>query len=122
MNINFELNTNATVSVIAENKTKSFVTTKSLTSYYKSDVYSMSDIDREISPEAITVSGNSNYSLLSDKMIDSSNFKGITKAKAKSIKINYGYAVKYRLNNTNLNKSIYDTKKYSLYSIFKQYL
>ena len=122
MNVNFESNSNGTVSVIAENKTKSFITAKSLTSYYKSDVYSISNIDREISPETTTLSSNSNYSLLSDTMISASNFKGITKAKAKSIKINYGYAVKYRLNNTNVNKSMYDTKKYSLYNIFQQYL
>lgn len=122
MNVNFESNSNATLSVIAENKTKSFITVKSLTSYYKNGVYNISNIDREIAPESTTLSGNSNYSLLSNEMINSSNFKGITKTKAKAIKVNYGYAIKYRLNNTNINKSMYDTKKYSLYDIFKQYL
>ena len=122
MNISFEINSNTNISVIAKNKTKSFITLKSLTSYYKNDVYNLSKLDREISPETTTLSSNSNYSLLSDTMISASNFKGITKAKAKYIKINYGYAVKYRLNNTNVNKSMYDTKKYSLYDIFQQYL
>jgi len=122
MNISFKINSNTNIRVIAKNKTKSFITLKSLTSYYKNDVYNLSKLDREISPETTTLSSNSNYSLLSDTMISASNFKGITKAKAKSIKINYGYAVKYRLNSTNINKSMYDTKKYSLYNIFQQYL
>ena len=122
MDVTFEANSDATISVIAENKTTSFVTAKSLTSYYNRDVYSLSNIDREISPETTTLSENSNYSLLSDKMIKASDFEGITKAKAKSIKMNYGYAVKYRINNTNLNKSMYSTKKHSLYSIVQEYL
>jgi len=120
--VDFILNDNATVSAIAQNKTQHFITIKSLTSYYRDDVYNISKIDREISPETTTLSANSNYTLLSNKMIQKSNFKNITRAKAKQIHINYGYAIKYRLNNTNINKSIYHTNKYSLYSIIKEYL
>ena len=122
MDISFESNANATISVIARNKTNSFVTAKSLTSYLNKDVYNIAQINREISPQSSTLSSNSNYTLLSNDMIDSSNFEDITKGKAKSTTTTYGYAVKYRINNTNVDKSIYSTKKYSLYDIFKQYI
>lgn len=119
---NFESNLDGTVSLIVRNKTNSFVSIKSLTSYFNNNVYNLADINREISPEATTLQMNSNYSLLSNEMLNSSNFTEITKTKAKAINITYGYAVKYRNNNTNVDKSIYNTKEYSLYSIFQQYL
>ncbi len=122
MDIKFKSNADATISVIATNKTNSFVTAKSLTSYFNKDVYNMAQIDREIAPQSSTLSSNSNYTLLSDDMINSSNFEEVTKTKAKSIKTTYGYAVKYRINNTNVDESMYSTKKYSLYDIFKQYI
>lgn len=55
-------------------------------------------------------------------MKDKSNFSQITKSKADSIKINYGYAAKYKVNDTNIEKAIYTTKNYSLYDIYRQYL
>lgn len=123
MKIVFRVNPNITVSTIAENKTTSFVTIKSLTSYYNNDVYNKSNINREISPESATLPENSTYLLLSnEEMKNSSIFRNITKKNISKFKIRYGYAAKYHINNTNIDRSMYNTKKYSLYSIFKQYL
>lgn len=116
------MNTNITsITAIATNKTRSFLTLKSLTGYYKDSLLNQFNIDKELSPEAESLPENSNYTLISAEMRDKSNFEDMTKAKAQNIKINFGYAVKYKINNTNIEKSIYDTKQFSLYDIYKQY-
>lgn len=122
IHIEFEVNKDLTVSVIASNSTQSFITGKSLTSYYKNGVYNIPNIDREIAPESTTLSSNSNYELLSNDMAQTCQFDNMTKAKAKGISLNYGYALKYRINDTNIDKSIYKKEKYMLYDIFKQYI
>ena len=122
IHVDFVTNSNLIVSAIAVNKTKSFINVKSLTSYYKSAVFNQSNIDREIAPDSTTLQTNSGYDMFSNDMKNSSNFYKITKSKAQDIKINYGFAVKYHLNNTNEDKSIYETKKHSLYNIIKEYI
>ncbi len=123
LEVNFHTNNNnSMVKIIASNNTQSFINTKSLTSYYGKSVYNLSDVNREIAPKSTTLSSNSNYDILSDEMIEFSNFSNVTKSKAKSIILTYGYAVKYRINNTNQDKSLYKTNKYSLHSIIKQYI
>lgn len=115
-------NPNLTINSSMMNKTKSFVTVKSITGYYQGDVLNVTNLDKELSPEAGTVQSGETYHLFSNKMQMNTNFEDITEAKANNIKIDYGYAVKYRMNDTNIEKSIYNTKKFSLYDIYKQYL
>lgn len=119
--INMKTNTNS-VTAISSNKTKSFLTLKSLTGYYSNLLLNHSNVDRELAPEAESLASDSNYNLISAEMREKSNFKNMTKSKMQSTQINFGYAVKYKINNTNIEKSIYDTKNYSLYEIYKQYL
>jgi hypothetical protein len=107
---------------IMSNKTQSFITVKSLTSYYQNLVFNVSNLDKELAPEAKDLDDGTRYSLITSSMSEKSNFEKITKSKAQAIKINYGYAVKYKVNDTNIEKAIYNTKNYSLYEIIQQYL
>ena len=111
-----------TINGALSNKTQSFLTVKSLTCYYQNLVNNLSNLDKELAPESKDLDDGTQYGLLSSTMQEKSNFTKMTKSKIESIKINYGYAVKYRINDTNIEKAIYTTKNYSLYDIFRQYL
>jgi hypothetical protein len=115
-------NSNLTVNGVLSNKTQSFITVKSLTCYYQNLVNNLSNLDKELAPESKDLDDGTQYGLLSSTMKEKSNFEKITKSKADSIKIKYGYAVKYKVNDTNIEKAIYTTKSYSLYDIYRQYL
>jgi hypothetical protein len=120
--IDFHVNENLRVSAIASNQTNSFITLSSLTSYYKEGVYNHSNVNREIAPQSKTLPSNSTYDLLSGDMIKESAFEKVTKKKASNTYITYGFASKYRINNTNVDQSLYSTAKYSLLELYKQYL
>jgi hypothetical protein len=117
-----QANSYLTVNGVMSNKTQSFLTIKSLTCYYQNLVNNLSNLDKELAPESKDLDDGTQYGLLSSTMQEKSNFTKMTKSKIESIKINYGYAVKYRINDTNIEKAIYTTKNYSLYDIFRQYL
>lgn len=107
---------------VMSNKTQSFLTVKSLTSYYQNLVFNVSNLDKELAPEARDLDDGTRYPLITYAMSEKSNFEKMTKNKAQAIKMNYGYAVKYKMNDTNIEKAIYNTKNYSLYDIIQQYL
>ncbi|MDD5052601.1 MAG: hypothetical protein PHO27_07720 [Sulfuricurvum sp.] len=123
-NFNMVMRTNSGLSVngIMSNKTQSFITVKSLTSYYQSLVYNVSNMDKELAPEARDLDDGTSYSLITTAMSAKSNFEKVTKNSAQKIKLNYGYAVKYKVNDTNIEKAIYNTKNYSLYDVIQQYI
>ncbi len=116
------VNSNLSVNGVLSNKTQSFITVKSLTCYYQSLVNNISNLDKELAPDSRALDDGTRYALLSSTMKEKVNFTQMTKSKADSIKINYGYAVKYKVNDTNIEKAIYTTKNYSLYDIYRQYL
>ena len=122
LKMEFHPDSNMIITAIGTNKTKSFLTISSITAYYGSGANTLSGLNREIAPETTTLAKNSRYDLFSDKMKKSSIFSKMTAAKAKKIVIDSGYAVKYRIMNTNLDHTIYDTEKYSLYDIYLQYI
>ncbi|WP_456485093.1 hypothetical protein [Hydrogenimonas sp.] len=115
-------NTFGFVEAIAANKTKSFVTLKTLTIYYHNKVYTLANLNREIAPESVTLPGNSHYQLLPGNWRDVATFENMTLPKVERISIDYGYALKYRIEKTNLDRSIYRTDTYRLYDIYKSYM
>lgn len=110
------------VNGVLTNKTQSFITVKSLTGYYQGLVHNLSNLDKELAPESKDLDDGSRYPLLSSGMKEKAYFSNITKSKAENTKINYGYAIKYKINDTNIEKAIYNTKNISLYDIYRQYL
>ena len=122
LKIEFYPDSNMMITAIGMNKTKSFLTLSSITGYYGSGANTLSGLNREIAPETTTLAKNSRYDVFSDKMKKSSIFSKMTASKAKKIVIDSGYAIKYRIMNTSLDHTIYNTKKYSLYDIYLQYI
>ena len=110
------------VTVIGANKTRSFITLKSITMYYGGSVNNISNANREIAPESVTLASNSGYNLISPKIADLAHIERATLNSIKGKKVNYGYALKYRVEKTNVDKSMYDTSGYSLLSIYRSYL
>jgi len=110
------------VEAIAANRTKSFVTLKTLTIYYNGSVNSNTEINREIAPESVTLSSNSQYLLLPGDQKKITDFPKMTRKKVESVTLDYGYALKYRIENTNVDRSIYKTDKFRLYDIYRSYL
>lgn len=113
---------NLAINGVLSNKTQSFITVKSLTGYYQNLVNNISNLDKELAPESKDLDDGTRYSLLSSSMKEKSYFSNMTKSKAESTKINYGFAIKYKVNDTNIEKAIYNTKNFSLYDIYRQYL
>lgn len=119
---NLMLDSQKRITVLTKNKTRSFLTQKSLTSYYRSDVFNQTNLHREIAPKSITLKENSTYNLLSSKMINNSSFRYVTNTKAHKTFVTYGYALKYRIHNTNVDKAVYSTKNFKLIDLYRQYL
>lgn len=122
LNLRIKNKNSLNINGVISNKTSSFITIKSLTSYYGGLVHNIPSLNKEFAPESKDLNDGAQYSVITSEMDKKSNFEQITKSKAKSIKINYGYAVKYKINDTNIEKSIYNTKDYSLYDVIQEYL
>jgi hypothetical protein len=111
------------IDVIASNKTNSFLTIKSLTSYFDSDVYTFSNvINRELAPDSSTTNYNSSYPLFSDNMTKKLSLNKITQEILNRKYINYGFAIKYHIQDNNIEKTIFNKRKYSYLELFKNNL
>ncbi len=99
------------------NKTKQYLSIESITSYYKNVVFDTSNLNKELAPESTSTRANSNYTLFADSISNQSSFYGVTKNLAKRTLIKIGFALKYRINNTNVEKTIFSRKKY-LYIVY----
>lgn len=120
LNIDFMNQNNRSIDVISENKTSSFLTIQSLTSYINENVYTFSNIiNREIAPESKTLKANSSYPLFSDTMTNDLNLKNITKKDLINKTMKYGFAVKYHIGDSNIEKTIFKTQEYNYLEIFK---
>ncbi len=120
--VDFYSTASSNVNAIAANKTKRFINIKSLTIYYRQKVNNRTGVNREIAPESVTLPENSSYRLLSNEIVSYASFEKMTLAKIKPVTLEYGYAIKYRIENTDLDRSIYETDRYRLYDIYKSRL
>jgi hypothetical protein len=99
------------------NKTQKYVTISALTAYYNSEVSNYS-ADLELPPEtfkdvaASTVLGGNGIKR-------EASYNDVDKAKAANTDFTFGLAVKYRIVDTNLEKSFYKTYKYNLGKVLK---
>ncbi|WP_281649198.1 hypothetical protein [Parendozoicomonas sp. Alg238-R29] len=94
-----------------QNKTESYITINSLSFYHNSRIASFSKLDYEVSPLAESVFSSLNNLTLNYRAIEFSN---ITKSKAQKKSIKYGIALKYKVINTNQEKTLFKTKPYIL--------
>lgn len=92
-----------------QNNSSSFITVKTFTSYLNDDVNSDFNISRDIAPKSKTTISRS---LITNTMSKNMNLENITKKDILNKNLEYGYAVKYLIQNTNIEKTIFDRKKY----------
>lgn len=92
-----------------QNNSSSFITVKTFTSYLNDDVNSDFNISRDIAPKSKTTIS---HSLITNTMSKNMNLENITKKDILNKNLEYGYAVKYLIQNTNIEKTIFDRKKY----------
>ncbi len=110
------------VVAIGANKTKSFVVLKTITLYYAGAVNSLTNLNVEIAPESVTLKSNSVYPVVSQKQRRLAHIKRATYDTLKDKSVDYGYAVKYRIEKTNVDKSLYHTQSFPLLDIYRSYL
>ncbi len=106
--ISINLNGNA---ISMTNSTSNFITIDSISFYYNGNISTVNQLNRELPPES-----DVNVFRLSSLQIDWSklNFKEVTRNTASSHKIEYGFAVKYRIANTGKGKTLYRVKSYMM--------
>lgn len=106
------------ITVNFTNKTNKFLKVNSLTSYLGNDIQNLQDIiNLEIPPLA---SMEKTLKPFSEKQLDNVSFEEATR-KNLSKSINYGYAIKYSIMDTNRNKTLHKMKRYNLMSVLKSY-
>lgn len=110
------------INVLLTNKTNSFLTIESLTSYFDSDVYTFYNIDRELAPASKTLKSNSSYPLFSSEMTKKFNLSKITKKTISNKYTDYGFAIKYHIQDSNIEKTIFRKNSYSYLQLYKNYL
>lgn len=111
MQINFEYPGDEVIAATFVNKTKEYLSALSVTSYYKDQVFTHLDFNLELAPMS-----SKKYPVRQHLDFD---FKNITREFAEKTFVDYGYALKYKIINTNIEKTIYDTKKYRLIDLLQ---
>jgi len=108
--------------LIFNNMTKSFIRIMSLSIYHDKAVntISLGELsEAEIAPETQILTPISVDKLISDKIRASATYNNITAEEAMKITVNFGFAIKYRVVEQNVDKTMYVVKKYNLYNILK---
>ena len=108
--------------IVVTNKTKVFVQIKSVSVYYNNKIYNLAgnDIENifELAPEA-SVEKDLSYLLAASNISNLADYPEMTAQKAKQMHIDFGFAIKYRMVEQNVDKTLYNTKKYVLYDVLK---
>jgi hypothetical protein len=103
--------------ILYSNLTNNYIQIKSVNLYYNNDVYGVQNSNnKEYSSE---LSPQTSKSIQLNQYIPNSTFKHVTKSKALSKKILFGFAIKYTIGNTTNNKTLYKRDKTNLYSLIK---
>ncbi|HQL00314.1 MAG TPA: tetratricopeptide repeat protein [Smithellaceae bacterium] len=99
------------------NKSEYFITIQSVAFYYNNKIGHRSNLAVELPPFSELLPHQKLK--IQDFPIDSDgmSFNDVTKAKAKKVNVTYGFAIKYKIVNTNQEKTLYSTKKYLLYDL-----
>lgn len=97
------------------NKTDKFISIESISFYYGDLISTPANLLVELSPHAKLLEKNK-IDLHRDFTIDWKELKyeKLTKKRSQSETIDFGFAVKYRVHETNNNKTLYDTKTYTI--------
>lgn len=123
INVSFNNQSGSYIDAIMLNNTNSFLTVKSLTSYVDGDNYTFSNIvNRELAPASRTLESNSRYAIFNNTMSNKLSLNNVTKSTLSSKKIDYGFAIKYHIQDSNLEKTIFKKIDYTYLELYKNYL
>ena len=99
------------------NKTKNYLEIKSITIYYNNNITNHSyDKSIELPPNTYKNGFNIN-NYVNNEIINDSNYESVTANSAKKSNFNFGFAVKYRIVEQNVDKTLYNTNAYNLYKV-----
>ncbi len=97
-----------------ENKTNSFLSIDSISIYLNKEIFTDKNLDIELPPNSIDDNVVLSSIIKAMKKID---YSGMNKTMAKSKKIDFGIAVKYRVVDTNKEKTLYKKKSFTLLDV-----
>lgn len=108
-----------TLELQLQNNTKQFIQLNSISMYYGDNIYQLLDnqsanFARELSPESTNTNKIPNVA-------SESSYTDMTKEKALTQNIHFGFAVKYTIGDSTKNNTLYELKKYSAYDLLKNY-
>ena len=99
------------------NNTDEFIQINSVSLYYNSAVYVVTDSAK--SNYSTELSPKSSSTIEITQHIPQSNYTNITKAKALNTKLKFGFAVKYTIGSSSNKKTMYKTQMFILYPLIK---
>jgi len=104
-----------------ENKTKSYVTVDSISFYHNGEVSSSIKLGHEMAPYSHSPK-NRKFGIFSLGASERTmRFEKVTKKRSLSTYVNYGVALKYRVIDTDKEKTLLTNKKYQLATILPRY-
>lgn len=97
-----------------KNKSKGYITIDSISVYYNQNIAEKSHLGIEMSPQSYTSAANrldiNDFQIIWENV----NFPELTRKKAASIFLDYGFSVRYRTSDINIEKTLYQTQKFRL--------
>ena len=101
------------------NKTNNFLQIKTISIYYNGEIsnFNFGDKSLELAPKATTKEPLLIKSYATSEIIKMSEYPSITKDSALQQNISFGFAIKYRLVEQNIDRTLYKENKYNLYDI-----
>ena len=107
-------------SITITNKTSSFVDIKSISVYYDGEVSTNQYNSFELPPDTLKKLEGGLKSLSSSKILSAATYDNIVAGDAKKINFRYGIAIKYRIVDQNIDKTLYSVPTYNLYKFLSE--
>lgn len=101
------------------NKTDNFIQVKSISVYYNAEIsnFNLGDKAIELPPQAFTKEPLPIDICTTDEIKKMANYTNATKEIAVTQNLSFGFAIKYRLVEQNIDRTLYKQNKYNLYEV-----
>ena len=96
------------------NRSNKYISVDSVSFYHNGRIANVKELSKELPPYSENNVANV-WSLPVD--LDALRFSRVTKKTARYTRLEYGFAIKYRIIDTNKEKTLYSVKEYSLYDL-----
>ncbi len=99
-----------------ENNTEFFVTVESLSIYYRDTIFTSKDVFLELPPNS---QKNNLYLSFFEELLNFAQFSNLIKDDAENTFVNFGVAIKYKIINENIEKTLFQNKKFRLIDLLQ---